>query len=296
MATGLSLSSTSNLTNGQKIALEGAMEAFEPAAPNPDLISNYRIPNGTKQWDLSTYARLAQASALSEGVDLSQVQQLVSATLTIVPTEHGLISTLSKRLIFRQGDSSVVGVAGRQMGGSLRRREDNDVIALYASFSKVIVGPSSTLDITYFRGGAAYLMTDNDSAYGPAPMPLRAALHIEQISDIVLDITDPGTAAGQRPAGFGDEMMQRWWKGNDRLYGIGIWHAGNIARDTSDDATGAIFASEALGIVHEENADVTEETDNSLRAVEYGIFQAWGEGERADPHGVAVDSDSAATV
>jgi hypothetical protein len=44
------------------------------------------------------------------------------------------------------------------------------------------------------------------------------------------------------------------------------------------------------------NADVTTENDNSLRAEEHGIFQEWGEGERADPHGVEVYSDAAATV
>ena len=41
---------------------------------------------------------------------------------------------------------------------------------------------------------------------------------------------------------------------------------------------------------------VTEEDDNSLRAIEYGCFQEWGEGERADAHGVEVYSDSEATV
>ena len=39
------------------------------------------------------------------------------------------------------------------------------------------------------------------------------------------------------------------------------------------------------------NADSTEENDNSLRAIEYGIFQEWGEGERAGKHGVVVYSD-----
>ena len=44
------------------------------------------------------------------------------------------------------------------------------------------------------------------------------------------------------------------------------------------------------------DADVTEEDDNSLRASEYGIFQEWAEGERADPHGVEVYSNTTATV
>jgi len=296
MATGLSISSTSNLSSGQKILVAKAREAFEPAAPDPDLVENHRIPQGHKQWDLLTYARLTTAQALSEGVDLTASQQLVTNSLSITPSEHGIISTISKRLVRRQGDSSVVSTAGTMIANSLRRRMALDVIALYDGFSKSVVGAGSALDVTYFRGAISYLMTDNSSSYGPAPMPLRAALHIEQISDIILDISDPGTAAGGRPAGFGDDLLQRWWRGNDRLYGVQVFHSGNITRDSSDDSKGAILAEGALALVMANDADATEETDNSLRAVEYGIFQEWGEGERADVHGVEVYSDTAATV
>ena len=294
MATGLSLSSTSNLTNGQRIIIASAKEAFEPAAPDPDLIESERIPTGSKQWDISTYARLTDAQALTEGVDLSSVQQLATNTLQLTPAEHGILVTLSNRLIRRQGDSSVVTVAGRQIGSSLRRRMAKDVIALYDGFSKSIVNTGNAMDITHFRGAAAYLLTDNNSSFGPAPMPLQAALHIEQISDIIADLSD--TAPRGTTTGITEELINRWWRGSDRLYGIPIFHSGNIERDSGNDAKGAIFASGALYMVIANDSDVTEEDDNSLRAREYGIFQEWAEGERADPHGVEVFSDAAATV
>ena len=294
MATGLSLSSTSNLTNGQRIIIASAKEAFEPAAPDPDLIESERIPTGSKQWDISTYARLTDAQALTEGVDLSSVQQLATNTLQLTPAEHGILVTLSNRLIRRQGDSSVVTVAGRQIGSSLRRRMAKDVISLYDGFSKSIVGATNGMDITHFRGAAAYLLTDNNSSFGPAPMPLQAALHIEQISDIIADLSD--TAPRGTTTGITEELINRWWRGSDRLYGIPIFHSGNIERDSGDDAKGAIFSSGALYMVIANDSDVTEEDDNSLRAREYGIFQEWAEGERADPHGVEVFSDAAATV
>ena len=301
MATGLSLSSTSNLTNGQRIMIASAKEAFEPAAPDPDLIESERIPTGVKQWDISTYARISDAQALTEGVDLSSVQQLQTNSLQLTPAEHGILVTLSNRLIRRQGDSSVVTVAGRQIGASLRRRMAKDVIALYDGFSKS-TGGGGALDITHFRGAVAYLMTDNDSAYGPAPMPVQAALHVEQISDIIADISDPSTAASNAAgtvtnrSGLSAEMIQRWYRGTDRLYGVGVIHSGNIERASDSSAKGAIFASEALYMVIANDADVTEEEDNSLRAKEYGIFQEWAEGERADPHGVEIHSDAATTL
>ena len=294
MATGISISSTSNLSSGQKILVASAREAYEPAAPDPDLVENHRIPQGHKQWDILTYARLTSAQALTEGVDLSSSQQLVANSLSITPAEHGIIATLSRRLIRRQGDTSVVSTAGKMLAASLRRRQASDVIALYDGFSQSSPGSGQTLDIATFRGAVAYLLTDNSSSYGPAPLPLHAALHIEQISDIILDISDPGAVASAR-FGLSAEMMQRWWKGSDRLYGVQVFHSGNIER-SSDDSKGGLFAKEALAMVMANNADSTEQEDHSLRATEYGIFQEWGEGERADVHGVEVYSDAAATV
>ena len=294
MATGLSISSTSNLSSGQKTFIASAREAFEPAAPDPDLVESQRIAAGFKQWDVLTMARLTSASALTEGVDLTSAQQLVANSLSITPSEHGIIATLSKRLIRRQGDQNVVSTAGRLCANSLRRRQALDVIALYDGFSKSVVGAGNALDITSFRGSVAYLLTDNSSSYGPAPVPLHAALHIEQISDVILDITD--TAPRGTTTGMTDDMLQRWWKGSDRLYGVQVFHSGNITRDSSDDSKGALFAKEALVMVMANDAEVTEEDDNSLRAIEYGCFQEWGEGERADAHGVEVYSDTAATV
>ena len=294
MATGLSISSTSNLSSGQKTFIASAREAFAPAAPDPDLVESQRIAAGFKQWDVLTMARLTSASALSEGVDLTSAQQLVANSLSITPSEHGIIATLSKRLIRRQGDQNVVSTAGRLCANSLRRRQALDVIALYDGFSKSVVGAGNALDITSFRGSVAYLLTDNSSSYGPAPLPLHAALHIEQISDIMLDLTD--TAPRGTTTGMTEELLQRWYKSSDRLYGVQVFHSGNITRDSGNDSKGAIFAKEALVMVMATDAEVTEEDDNSLRAIEYGCFQEWGEGERADAHGVEVYSDSEATV
>lgn len=295
MANGLTIATTSNLSDGQKILVAAAREAFEPAAPDPDLVSNERIPQGHKVWNVQTYARLAQATALTEGVDLSQIEQLVTATLAVTPSEHGIIATLSKRLIRRQGDESVVSATGKKLGNSLKRRQANDIIALYDGFSKSTPGASLALDTTHFRGTMAYLLTDNDSGYGPAPMPIHAALHIEQISDIVNDIAT-GAGTYPFPTGLSQEILQSWWRGTDKLYGIPIFHSGNITRDASGDSKGAIFNKDALVLVMANEAEVTEQDDKSLRAIEYGVFQEWGEGERADPHGVEVYSDTAATI
>ena len=296
MATGLTLSTSSNLQTTQQRLLAAATIAFEPAAPDPSMVRQVSLPAGHYQGIVATYARLTQASALTEGVDLAQVQQLATNTLTITPSEHGIIVTISKRAARRQFDSDLVSTAGEQMGVALREREAKDIIALYDGFSKSIVGASAALDITYYRGAVAYLITDNDTDYGPAPMPVHSALHAEQISDIILDLSDPGTAAGGREGVIANDLVKRWWRGSDRVYGVPIMHSGYISRDSGDDAKGAIFHENALREIEEGEVDVTEEGDNSLRVIEHGMFKSWGEAERADAHGVEVFSDAAATV
>ena len=56
------------------------------------------------------------------------------------------------------------------------------------------------------------------------------------------------------------------------------------------------MSSEALHMVLEGGDDTPTEVDISHRLQEFGIFKAWGEDERADPHGVEMFFDGAATV
>ena len=300
--TGISLSTTSKLSSGQKILIGAAMRAHEPAAPDPDLVSSARLPRGHKQYDLLTYARLAVADALTEGVDYTTVQQLFANYMTVDPTEYGIIVSISKRAMDRQPED-LQRMAGEMQGISIRARHAKRVITLYDGFSKSVGGAGTTLDITHLRGSAAYLMTDNDTEFGPAPMPYRYAAHAENISDIVADITQGSAssvtrtaASAQIPDGLPASLLKQWWRGSDRAYGIQVVQSGYIEKDSGDDVKGAIFPAGALFTVTEKENDRATEVDVSHRLTEYGMFRATGEAERADPHGVEMLFDAAATV
>jgi len=125
-------------------------------------------------------------------------------------------------------------------------------------------------------------------------MPYYAALHIEQISDLIVELTD--TAPRGTTTGLTEDLLTRWWRAADRLYGVQVFHAGNITRDTGNDSKGAIFNPDALVMVMANEAEATEQTDESARMIELGVFQEWSEGERADKHGVEIYSDTEATI
>ncbi len=308
MATGISTAAlgsgvtagSSAFTHTQKILISAAKVANEPAAPDPDLVDVRNLPEGHYQFNFNTWGRMTQASALTDGVDLAQTQQLTLSSTLVNPTYHGIICTPTKLLMVRSGRSEIMNTIGKLLGMSIRIREANDVIALYDAFTKSVSGTGTTLDVGVFRGTVAFLMTDNTVNYGPALPPFVAALHIEQISDIIMDVTaGADTPAGQvhdTTSGFSAAILQNWWKARDRLYGVQIFHSGNIARDGSSDSKGALMARTALGLVHQMSAEATEEKDNSLLAVEVGLFQLWGEATVIDQHGAEVYSNSAATV
>lgn len=292
---GITISTTDSLATGQAIMIGMAQQAFEPAAPDPSLVTNVDMPPGHRQYDMLTYARLQQAQALTEGQDLTTTQQLFANPISIDPTEHGIIVTLSTRLIRRQPDN-LTSQAGVKMGVAMRERQTRDIHALYGGLSKDAGSQGTTLDITYLRGSNAYLRTDNDSEYGPAPMPYVYAAHPENISDIVADLTDAGSRVGGVEMGLSTELIQGWWRGSDRAYGIQVFDSGYLTRDAGDDVTGATFSMDAFYLVNEGPSEPTTDDDPSARLIEYGLFKSWGEAEHADPHGVAMTFDAAATI
>lgn len=295
-AQGLTLSTTSNLNSTQQTLIANAKMAFEPSAPDPSLVMTEQLPPGHFQATVATYARLADASQLTEGQDLAQIQQLRTNTTTVNPSEHGILVTLTTRAVRRQMDANLVSTVGTKNGISIRAREAKDVQAIYDSFTKSTPGATNPVDITHVRGAMAYLMTDNDDDFGPAPLPIEAVAHAEQISDFVQDLTDTDNRAEGFSTGLSQELVQRWWRGSDRVYGVGIFHGGYLTRDSGDDVKGALKHRESIYLVQEGDADPTDETDNSQRVTEYGLFMSWGEALRVDVHGVELFSDAAATI
>jgi len=245
---------------------------MEPAAPEPELITSVRMPAGHKQYDVLTYARLADAVALTEGVDLTEVQQLAANYLSINPNEHGIIVTLSKRAMDRQPES-LQEMAGTMQGISMRARQAKDIDALFDGFSKSVGGAGTALDITHFRGTFSYLRTDNDTEFGPAPMPLLSGLHPEGISDLVLDLTDAGTRTGGVESGLSTELIQQWWRGSDRAYGVQVFDLPYLTRDGSDDYKGTVMSQEALVMVLEAEDDKPTQVDIGADRGERGVYK-----------------------
>ena len=290
MATGLTLSSSSSLSDMSKIIIASAIANIEPAGPTNQLVSRYDIPQGAKQVNVPIWGR-NDAAALSEGVDISAPQQLAVTVTSITASEHGIMTFVSDRLT-RQNNEDILSHVGEVQGGALGRLLEDDLIVLFDGFSNSIGSAGSMLTFYHVAGAVSYLKTDNDSSYGMAPGTPNGVFHPEQIRGFVQEMTGiqgggtTGMAAQPIPEGITAEVVKNYFRGNEKAFGVPIYQSGVLSRDGSGDTKGAVFVPQAIALAMAHEMEAENERDASLRGTEVVMVGEWGESEIADPWGV----------
>ena len=290
MATGLTLSSSSSLSDMSKIIIASAIANIEPAGPTNQLVSRYDIPKGAKQVNVPVWGR-NDAAALTEGVDISTPQQLSVSVTSITASEHGIMTFVSDRLT-RQNNEDILSHVGEVQGGALGRLLEDDLIVLFDGFSNSIGAAGSLLTFYHVAGAVSYLKTDNDSSYGMAPGTPNGVFHPEQIRGFVQEMTGiqaggtTGMAAQPIPEGITAEVVKNYFRGNEKAFGVPIFQSGVLSRDGSGDTKGAIFVPQAIALAMAHEMEAENERDASLRGTEVVMVGEWGESEIADPWGV----------
>ena len=290
MATGLTLSSSSSLSDMSKIIIANAIANIEPAGPTNQLVARYDIPKGAKQVNVPVWGR-NDAAALTEGVDISAPQQLSVSVTSITASEHGIMTFVSDRLT-RQNNEDILSHVGEVQGGALGRLLEDDLIVLFDGFSNSIGAAGSLLTFYHVAGAVSYLKTDNDSSYGMAPGTPNGVFHPEQIRGFVQEMTGiqgggtTGMAAQPIPEGITAEVVKNYFRGNEKAFGVPIFQSGVLSRDGSGDTKGAIFVPQAIALAMAHEMEAENERDASLRGTEVVMVGEWGESEIADPWGV----------
>ena len=290
MATGLTLSSSSSLSDISNIVIASAISNIEPAGPTNQLVSRYDIPQGAKQVNIPIWGR-NDAAALTEGVDITAPQQLSVTVTSITASEHGIMTFVSDRLS-RQNNEDILSHVGEVQGGALGRLLEDDLTSLFDGFSNSIGSAGSYLTYYHVAGAVSYLKTDNNSSFGMAPGTPNGVFHPEQIRAFVQEVTGiqaggtTGMAAQPIPEGITSEVIQNYFRGNERIFGIPIYQSGVLGRDGSGDVKGAVFVPQAIALAMAHEMEAEEERDASLRGTEMVMVGEWGEAEIADPWGV----------
>ena len=294
MATGLTLTGSSSLSDMSKIIVAESIDNVEPSAPMMDLVSRYDIPTGSKQVNVPIWGRQS-ATSLTEGVDLSVPQQVTATVVNLTASEHGILSFVSDRLR-HENNENVLSAVGTMHGRAVGRLLDSDLLTLLDSFSTSKPGAGSNATFQTIAGAVSLLRTDN-ATFGPAPSKPNAVLHPEQIRRLTQELAGiqaggTGAAAGAVvPEGPSAEVISSYWRGNDPIFGVPIYEDGNIDNTVSStNAKGGVFAREALALAMENEIAAEEERDASLRGTEIVTVGTWGESEVVDNWGVEIFS------
>lgn len=302
MALTLSTSSTfQNSGSGMsKIAIAASIDHVEPAGPSLQVVNRKEIPKGHFQINLPIWGRISSAS-LTEGVDLTDPQDVTVTVRTLTGTRHGALIFLSDRLI-DQNVESVAAESGGMLGNSVGRLLESDIVTLYNGFSTSQPGAGNNASILHLGWANAYLRTDNNTSFGPAPSRPNAVLHPEQIRRLWQEVSGiqaggtVGLAAQPIPEGITKEVVTEYFRGNERLTGMRVYESGVISRDGDDDAIGGIFAKEALWVAMEQEYKAAIQRDESLFGEELVGSSVWGEGEAVDTWGYELLSNAAANA
>jgi len=291
VATGITISSTSNLASHQRIVFAEARFDLQYKEIMTNLVTNFTLPPGAKQLTVPKYTALT-ASGLTEGVDMTTPQQLASSVVDITTSEVGIMVTVSRKLVTQQAEE-IFRVVGRLLSDALAKKEDQDGLSQIDSFSKSSPGASNAMTVATLRGAVAYIATGGTTGQ-PGPEPIVFVLHPEQLSDIVVGIAPVGTYAV--PHGISEDLTKNFYRGNIPVYGSPIFVDGNITRDSGDDAKGGAFSKMAMMFTRSQEWLIDTQHDASLRADEMVLTTEYSWDEYEDGWGVELFSDAATTL
>lgn len=240
--------------------------------------------------------------ALTEGVDMTQAQQITDTAMVITPTEYGAQVVLTDMMLMESKDEFKA-VARRILRDSFNRQQDQVLCDDFASFSLDIGSGGSVINVGEVMAGHAsikYNAPANGSAGRggePAPDPTVTILTPSQIHALNKTLAGGiGAAANTQITSETERMMSPATRGFsiDGIPGLTILSDINISKDTQDDAIGVIKSKEAHILVELGGGpDVEPERDASLRAWEFNIVGRWARGEYNDAWGRAATFDSA---
>lgn len=243
--------------------------------------------------------------ALTEGVDMTQAQQITDTGMTITPAEYGAQVVLTDMMLMTVRDE-FFRVAGKILGDSFDRQQDATLCDDFDNYSNALGGAASALNLGAVMAAHAsvkYNAPANGTAGRggePAPDPIvlihtPAALHSLRKS-LVGHVAGAVTlATGNTPASTPSAPnMANAGMTIDVIPGLTVKSDININKDSSDDAKGALFSREAQILVELGGGPSAEkERDASLRGWEVNFVGRWARGEYNDSWGREMLYDSA---
>jgi N4-gp56 family major capsid protein len=247
------------------------------------LVKNYTI--GAQQgktitvpiYPLQTAGDLTEGTAATPGAVSTD-----GVTLTV--SEVGL-STQVTDLARISSASNVIADVGRLFGEAIARKMDQDLTALFDSFTTNVVGTdSSALTAATIFQAVAKLK----SAAVPSN-DIVCVLHPAVAYDLKSSITN--VFANPNAGDLQNEAMRQGYIG--QLAGIPVFETSNIANTgTAGDFKGGVFHRDAIGLAMMQDIKIESQRQALLRGDDIIATAIYGKGVIREQYGVEVVADS----
>lgn len=241
------------------------------------------------------------ADSLADGADITRAQNLADAVTTYSPSRVGLKVIIPLITLRRVADTALLRKVGTLMQNAYSLKEEQDGTAQFTSYTPIVGSAGTVLGIGHIAAAAARVDIGNNRA-NPEPFGqdrLVGILHPLQMHHIAMKtvpLTDvpvgtnvytglaAGATVGPGRSSLSDEIIRRGPKVLRDVAGVDIYRTPNIAVDSSDDGSGAVFDPESFIYIEEMAADLNQKTpDYSIDSVEivgqgYYTFGLWRPG------------------
>jgi N4-gp56 family major capsid protein len=247
------------------------------------LVKNYTI--GAQQGKTITVPiyPLQTAAGLTEGTAASPADVSTDG-VTLTVSEIGLATQVTD-LARISSASNVVADVGRLFGEAIARKMDQDLTALFDSFSTNVVGTdSSALTAATIFQAVAKLK----SAAVPSN-DIVCVLHPAVAYDLKSSITN--VFANPNAGDLQNEAMRQGYIG--QLAGIPVYETSNIANTgTAGDFKGGVFHRDAIGLAMMQDIKIESQRQALLRGDDIIATAIYGKGVIREQYGVEVVADS----
>lgn len=268
------------------------------------LVQTVSLPEGVGGTYEETELTRAIAYALTEGVDMTQAQEITDSNMEITPGEVGaqIVRTdLASRQITKRAD--LPRLLGQILGNSIITKEDVDLLSLLDGFTIDLGTAGRSLTSGYIMAAGAAIRAGGQAAAAisagtpePAPDPIQGVFNDNQMHNInkELSLGLPQATAGVQIPGtdYSVEVLKN--AAVRRIGGVNVYIDNNMGKDASDDAIGGVFSKQALRFVRFGGGPNMEpERDASGRWTEMNIVVVYGTGEWKDKWGRQMTFDGA---
>ncbi len=280
----------SDLANGQIAMVGQARYTYEHKTLITNIFHKITMEPGEVSHYIPKFGTVT-ANDLTDGIDMSDAQQLSITGTTHTTDEAGCKVIITKKLR-KQLKEDAYKAAGIVIGNAMRKKMDQDGLGLFSGLDNSVGGAGTTFNYDYLRAAISQCYAQAE----PVPLPLMTVIHPNVYDEIVNDIGSPGTDhfPPDMQARYMKDYMKMYFRGIDKLWGSEIYVNGNISVDGDDDAYGAVFAKQAFIYLTGWEPEQWTEYDGSLRGWEIGIVADYGMVEEDGSYGRALLFDASA--